>query len=161
MAGVAVIVSRQGTTDWLRSAEHLSLCPEAAELNAHTIGEAVSELKHAEPSSALYLNQANVASAAGVGLRQFEFDDETFAIGSNGKVPCGMGATSSANSLVVATLSGSVYELTIAHADWIQEFIAQGFTFDVLMTGVDSHSQALATAISSYFQPPIEVNPET
>lgn len=154
MAGVAVIVSRQGTTDWLRSAEHLSLCPEAAELNAHTIGEAVSELKHAEPTSALYLNQANIAAAAGVTLQIVQIGSANWAVGSNGRVPCGTGS----GGVIGVFSSGSAYNLDHISEEELTWLLGHGYTPDVLMTGVDTGSEELAAAIGSYFTPPIEVS---
>ena len=157
MAGVAVIVSRQGTTDWLRSAEHLSLCPEAAELNAHTIGEAVSELKHAEPTSALYLNQANIAGGSGVSLREFEYNDEIFAVGTNNLVPVGITDPGDQNPYTCARKTTNGWELDTMSANLINTLLASGYAFDVLLQNVDSGSQRLATAIGEYFTPAISV----
>lgn len=157
MAGVAVIVSRQGTTDWLRSAEHLYLCPEAAGLNAQTIGEAVSELKHAEPSSALYLNQANVAGSAGVSLQLLEIDGGSYCVGSNGRIPVGISSPSDARPFTAASYSDGEGILVSLDAELVSAITAAGYTFDVLMSGVNSESQELCEAIGNYFNPPIRV----
>lgn len=157
MAGVAVIVSRQGTTDWLRSAEHLYLCPEAAELNAQTIGEAVSELKNAEPSSALYLNQANVASAAGVGLQVVPINGVNYCVGTNGRMPVGMSAPTDPRPIIAASYDDGEGLLVGLDAESVASIIAAGLSFDILMTGVSSESQALCEAIGEYFTPPITV----
>lgn len=156
MAGVAVIVSRQGTTDWLRSAEHLSLCPEAAELNAHTIGEAVSELKHAEPSSALYLNQANVANANGRSLMLVSVAGISFPIcaTASGVVP--VDKDNSTIQLVVWKADDEeyvFYEPDSAHLVALSEM---GYRIAVVSTA-DPTTQAAATEVGNYFNPPITI----
>lgn len=157
MAACAVIVSRMGTTDWLRSSEHLILCAEAAELNSHTIGEAVSELKHAVPSSTLYLNQANVASPSGVGLQLLEIDGGSYCVGSNGRIPVGISSPSDARPFTAASYSDGEGILATLTSEQVAGIIAAGYTFDVLMSGVNSESQALCEAIGNYFTPPIRV----
>lgn len=157
MAGVAVIVSRQGTTDWLRSAEHLSLCPEAAELNGQTIGEAVSELKHAEPRSSLYLNQANVAGSAGVGLQVVTIGGLNLCVGTNGRMPVGVSSPSDTRPFTAAAYDDGGGLLTSLDSGLVASIIAAGYTFDVLMSGVNSESQELCEAIGNYFSPPIRV----
>lgn len=156
MAGVAVIVSRQGTTDWLRSAERLSLCPEAAELNAHTIGEAVSELKHAEPSSALYLNQANLASSAGHSAYNLDIrgGDLTILAAADGTIPA-----SFVNDTIVAgskTTEPDPYTCAVINSADVAEAVMKGYTF-VQVATTAANVQATADAINAYFTPPADV----
>lgn len=158
MAGVAVIVSRLGTTDWLRSAEHLSLCPEAAELNAQTIGEAVSELRHAEPSSALYLNQANVAGASGRGVSLVNLAglagplmtaaDMTIPVGDNEDV------------VVVGIYSAATdsYVLASEEIGVFAPLLLEGYRLVTVGQGGQS-SPAIAQAIGNYFVPAVTVAP--
>lgn len=160
MAGVAVIVSRQGTTDWLRSAEHLSLCPEAAELNAHTIGEAVSELRNAEPTSALYLNQANIASASGRTAKYIDLAGHTGApyVGAtDGSMPIVVDPEDN-NAMYAVTyfVSGDYYQLGQLTAEDIGGLTTLGYTFVVVAEGNDGSAEA-CNAAGAYFNPTITV----
>lgn len=156
MAGVAVIVSRQGTTDWLRSAEHLSLCPEAAALNAQTIGEAVSELKHAEPSSALYLNQANVSPAPSRTLNVVDTGvlGNPICITTGGEIP--ISDTGSVVACPCYIESDDIYKLVTIDETVQAALVNAGYSLVVVTTDAAS-TQSAANAVGNYFQPAIPV----
>lgn len=162
MAGVAVIVSRQGTTDWLRSAEHLSLCPEAAELNAHTIGEAVSELKHAEPSSALYLNQANVSGGLNVQAGRLVDSGMTdVQVLANGLKQIPM-VLSDGNTYLPGSANGGDVMLRDVPSTDMDALRSNGYTFVMVYQGGvgTAGTQDAADACANFFVPPYPVLPE-